>query len=92
MAMLNRRGFLGVLVAGTYARAVGARAAETDEVVARGERFLAGLIDPQLALLPEYAGAKTYWLYHDNYLAAKVLRRSKPEIAGRIERAIRSTR
>jgi hypothetical protein len=56
--------------------------------VERGERFLAGLFDPAADLLPEYRGAKVYWLYHDNYLAARALAWSEPELARRIEAAI----
>ena len=48
---------------------------------AKGRKFLSGLFDPALGLLPEYRGAKVYWLYHDNYLAAKVLDRTEPELA-----------
>ena len=55
----------------------------------KGRRFLTGLFDPTLGLLPEYAGSKVYWLYHDNYLAAKVLRNSDLAVSQRIEKAIR---
>src|SRR5206468_2130495 len=57
--------------------------------IAAGERFLAGLLDPTLDLLPEYSGAKVYWLFHDNYLAAKLLKPSRPDLAVRIEAALR---
>jgi hypothetical protein len=50
--------------------------------------FLAGLWDPELGLLPEYRGAKVYWLFHDNYLAAKVLAVSHPQTAQSIMAAI----
>jgi len=56
---------------------------------ARGREFLASLLDTELGLLPEYHGANVYWLYHDNYLAAKTLKSTHPEIAKRIEAAIR---
>lgn len=56
--------------------------------IARGRRFLADLFDPALGLLPEFAGAKSYWLFHDNYLAAKVLKSSHPELGGKIVDAI----
>ena len=59
-------------------------ASDGPQPVARGREFLSGLFDPGLGLLPEYCGAKIYWLFHDNYLAAKVLARSQPEIARRI--------
>jgi hypothetical protein len=55
----------------------------------RGRRFLTGLFDPALGLLPEYRGAKVYWLYHDNYLAAKALARADPALANKITGAIR---
>ena len=35
-------------------------------------------------LLPEYRGASVYWLFHDNYLAAKVLNTSHSETARKI--------
>lgn len=58
------------------------------DAIRNGRGFLAGLIDPELDLLPEYRGADVYWLYHDNYLAAKVLAATHPEIARRIESAM----
>jgi hypothetical protein len=56
---------------------------------AKGRRFLTDLFDPVLSLLPEYRGARVYWLYHDNYLAAKVLARTDPALAGKITAAIK---
>jgi hypothetical protein len=53
---------------------------------AKARTFLAGLFDPELGLLPEYRGATVYWLFHDNYLAAKVLDASHADLA----KAIRS--
>lgn len=58
------------------------------QVLKRAREFLVGLLDPELNLLPEYSGATVYWLYHDNYLAAKVLSASNPEIAAKIRSAI----
>jgi hypothetical protein len=58
------------------------------EATLKGRAFLAGLLDPELGLLPEYRGAKVYWLFHDNYLAAKVLKTSHPQIAQTIRSAI----
>ena len=58
------------------------------EATAKARTFLAGLLDPDLGLLPEYRGANVYWLFHDNYLAAKVLRRSHPKIAQTIRSAM----
>jgi hypothetical protein len=54
----------------------------------KGRSFFVGLLDSDLGLLPEYNGAKVYWLFHDNYLAAKVLDASHPEIARTIRAAI----
>ncbi len=51
-------------------------------VVDKGRAFLASLFDAELNLLPEYRGANVYWLYHDDYLAAKVMKSSHPEVAG----------
>jgi hypothetical protein len=56
----------------------------------KGREFLVNLLDPTLGLLPEYRGATVYWLFHDNYLAAKILRASHPDVSGRIEKAIQS--
>jgi len=55
------------------------------EPVARGHAFLISLFDPELNLLPEFRGNKTYWLFHDNYLAARTLAKVKPELSRRIE-------
>jgi hypothetical protein len=49
---------------------------------------LVGLLDPTLDLLPEFRGSSVYWLYHDNYLAAKVLEKSHPGLARKIVKAI----
>jgi hypothetical protein len=63
--------------------------AKLAEAADRGRRFLESLVDPALDLLPEYRGAKVYWLYHDNYLASKVLAKSNPGLSDRITAAIR---
>jgi hypothetical protein len=55
----------------------------------QGRRFLESLFDPTLDLLPEYQGAKVYWLFHDNYLAAKVLATSNAGLAEKIKAAIK---
>jgi hypothetical protein len=54
-----------------------------------GRQFLGDLFDPAIGLLPEYKGASVYWLFHDNYFAAKTLRLSHPGLSRRLERAIR---
>ena len=62
---------------------------EASGAAERGRQFLVDLFDPGINLLPEFRGSKTYWLYHDNYLAAKVLQRSHPQIAEKIEQTIK---
>ena len=59
------------------------------KAIESGRTFLAQLLDPEMDLLPEYREAKVYWLFHDNYLAAKVLEASHPQVARRIRAAIR---
>ena len=54
------------------------------ESIASGHAFLINLFDPELELLPEFHGSKTYWLYHDNYLAARTLADTKPELSRQI--------
>lgn len=65
------------------------REAASASAAVRGRAFLIGLVDPTLQLLPEFSGHKVVWLYHDNYLAAKVLAKTHPEIAAKITAAIR---
>jgi hypothetical protein len=74
-------------VTGAGARSAAPKALEG--AAARGRRFLTDLFDPTLDLLPEYRGAKVYWLYHDNYLAAKALAGTDPALANKITAAIR---
>lgn len=72
--------------------ALGAASARAAEGAAKPRRFdsdkavmfLVRLIDPDLRLLPEYAGSKDYWLFHDNYLAAEVLSSDYPRFSLRI--------
>jgi len=59
------------------------------QAITNGRQFLIDLLDPTLDLLPEYRGSKTYWLFHDNYLAAQVLRKSHPEVANKIDAALK---
>jgi len=56
--------------------------------IRKGEEFLVHLFEPGLDLLPEYRGATVYWLYHDNYLAGKILQPSRPDLARKINTAI----
>ena len=58
------------------------------DAVQKGQTFLANLVDTNISLLPEYRGANVYWLFHDNYLAAKVLASSHPELAKSLMAAI----
>jgi hypothetical protein len=74
-------------VADAEAKVPGAKSVEAAS--AKGRRFLSGLLDPALNLLPEHKGAKVYWLYHDNYLAAKALAHTDPALAKKITAAIR---
>ena len=84
--MLRRRTLLlGLLITGVSS----IRAAEPARAPAsRGRDFLAGLLDPDLRLLPEFRGAKVCWLSHDNYLAVKVLAESHPKVSKAIAEAI----
>jgi hypothetical protein len=74
-----------MLIAGTVPMAA---ADDLAKPIAKGRDFLVGLFDPDLQLLPEYRQAKVFWLFHDNYLAAKVLAETHPQIAGAIRAAI----
>jgi hypothetical protein len=67
-------------------RGVAADAPERDFTpwIQRGESFLTNLFDARLELLPEFRGSKTYWLFHDNYLAAHWLDRTRPDLSRRI--------
>jgi hypothetical protein len=63
-------------------------ALEPSVAIQQGRSFLLNLLNPDLGLLPEYRGANVYWLFHDNYLAAKVLAASHPQTAQSIMAAI----
>jgi hypothetical protein len=56
--------------------------------IGEGLGFLTNLFDAELNLLPEYRGARVCWLYHDNYLAAKLLAPTRPDLAARITQTI----
>src|SRR5262249_12287087 len=60
-----------------------APSAISSDTITRGRAFLVGLLDPRIDLLPEYRGCTTYWLFHDNYLAAHVLASVRPELSQR---------
>jgi hypothetical protein len=72
-----------------HSRAGGLDRQKAQDAATRGRRFLTLLYDPAVGLLPEFRGSKTYSHYHDNYLAAKVLGHSEPDMAGKITEAIR---
>jgi hypothetical protein len=84
--MVSRRTFIGLCLAqlGVVAHGEPVKLG----MLERGREFLVKLLDPALDLLPEYAGAKVYWLWHDNGFAAKMLSASNPEISRRIKAAI----
>jgi hypothetical protein len=86
---LDRRAFLAVAPALAAAPALGLaqQPIRLRDVLAGGRQFLADQFDPAVNLLPEYRGAKVYWLYHDNYLAAKLLDPVRPDLAGAIRAA-----
>jgi len=77
--------FLVMAAAATIASAADANIAERIE---RGERFLTNLFDPSLHLLPEYKGSRTYWLFHDNYLAAHLLATSRSDLSRKIRSSL----
>jgi len=78
-----------VLLAVVMLSAPGARALPNPGgAVQNGCAFLTSLFDADMGLLPEYRGARVYWLFHDNYLAAKVLAGSHPDLAKKITTAI----
>lgn len=62
--------------------------ASSSEAAEHGRTFLVSLLDTNLDLLPEYRGAKVYWVFHDNYLASKVLATCHPEISKAIVAAM----
>jgi len=80
---------VGLTLTAIFAIALGACGSpEGSDAIGSGQKFLLNLFEPEIGLLPEYSGAKSYWLFHDNYLAAKVLARSHPDVAKSIMAAI----
>ncbi|PYJ07944.1 MAG: hypothetical protein DME25_02670 [Verrucomicrobia bacterium] len=67
-----------------HAGSASAAAGEPTQQIQRGESFLTNLFDASLHLLPEYPGCSTYWLFHDNYLAAHLLEKTRPDLSRRI--------
>ena len=74
------------MLCGIILSCVAAFAAEDDisQRIQRGEGFLTNLFDNEFQLLPEYRGSATYWLFHDNYLAARLLEKTRPDLTQRI--------
>ncbi|MBX9656320.1 hypothetical protein K2Y11_22100 [bacterium] len=64
--------------------------AEQQRIVDGGQGYLVKMFDRSMNLLPEFSGSKTYWLYHDNYLAAKILEGVDPDKAKWIRERIKS--
>ena len=86
--MIPPRTFAAVIMAFCLFASTGWASPDPSDAIRNGQTFLVNLLDPELGLLPEYRGAKVYWLFHDNYLAAKVLAVSHPQIAQTITAAI----
>ena len=63
--------------------------ASAQTAIERGQKFLEGMYDPDTGLLPEFRGSRVYWLYHDNYLAAKLLANHRPDLSREIENTLR---
>lgn len=85
----SRRHFLSSTLSLVGSAAYASADDQLQQAITKGRQFLVDLLDPTLDLLPEYRGSKTYWLFHDNYLAAQVLRTSHPEIANKIDAALK---
>lgn len=84
---MRRRVFLKILAVSAVSSAFGATTHA--DAAGRGRVFLAGLLDAELGLLPEFRGSHTFWLWHDNYLAAKTLAESHPVVSRTIHAAIK---
>jgi hypothetical protein len=83
---------IGFLSTFTLAPSGNAETASKDDIlqsIRRGESFLTNLFDTRLNLLPEYRGISTYWLFHDNYLAAHLLADNHPDLSRRIRSTLR---
>ena len=80
--------WMAVLMLLRCATAATATQAEIVQRIESGESFLTNLFDAQLQLLPEYQGSRTYWLFHDNYLAAHLLAGTRPDLSRRIRSAM----
>jgi hypothetical protein len=81
---LTASAFLTTGLAGRHSLAEGLERQRLAGASERGRRFLASMFDPALGLLPEFRGSRVCWLYHDNYLAAKVLDRTEPDLTRKV--------
>lgn len=88
LTFLKRLSFFVVMLAAIPSAQMARADLITSRAAENGRMFLINLFDPQLDLLPEYHGAKVYWLFHDNYLAAKILAASRPDLSEKIMAAI----
>ena len=86
--MIRRRTLVAMIMVQFMVAPNGWTSSGPSDAIQSGRTFLVNLLDPDLGLLPEYRGANVYWLFHDNYLAAKVLAVSHPKIAQTIMVAI----
>src|SRR5437867_953262 len=83
--IIPMRFMLWILVLALSSRAGAAvTGGEIAQGIQRGESFLTNLFDSRLQLLPEFQGSSTYWLFHDNYLAAHLLAKTRPDLSHRI--------
>ena len=91
--MLSRREAILSALATTILPASAALAIDAtgkQRLVDGGQKYLVKMFDSSMNLLPEFSGSKTYWLYHDNYLAAKLLDGIDNDKAKRIRERIKS--
>src|SRR3989442_545030 len=77
-----------VLASSCCAGAATAAGGDIAPRIQRGERFLTHLFDTRLQLLPEHRVSSTYWLFHDNYLAAHLLEKTRPDLSRRIRSSL----
>lgn len=85
-----KAGMGAMLTLGPVHRLFAAASKGTEAAIRAGREFLVAMFDPSMDLLPEYRGSKTFWLYHDNYLAAHVLTTGHPSLAEKIRGRIKS--
>ena len=87
---MNAAAISSILLSGLVLSSPASEAdSDIEQRIARGESFLTNLFDARLQLLPEYPGSNTYWLFHDNYLAAHLLIGTRPDLARRIRSSLK---